>query len=61
MAASGSSNEGARIGRPLRFHGGMSELDAPIRRTFTGGGYNGGGSMTFTLSGDRIGTTVIRG
>ena len=27
----------------------------------TGGGYNGGGSMTFTLAGDRIATMVIRG
>ena len=27
----------------------------------TGGGYNGGGSMTFTLDGDRIATMVIRG
>ena len=27
----------------------------------TGDGYNGGGSMTFTLDGDRIATMVIRG
>jgi hypothetical protein len=27
----------------------------------TGDGYNGGGSMTFTLDGDRIATLVIRG
>jgi hypothetical protein len=27
----------------------------------SGDGYNGGGSMTFTLDGDRIATMVIRG
>ena len=41
----------------------MSELDAPIRRMFdaTNRDDNGGGSMTFTLTSDRIATMVIRG